>query len=62
MLMMGIGAQLIAWPDGLCDALVARGLQLVRFDNRDAGLSTHVVRAPAPNLPAALAGDYASAS
>jgi pimeloyl-ACP methyl ester carboxylesterase len=62
MLMMGIGAQLIAWPDGLCDALVARGLQLVRFDNRDAGLSTHVVGAPAPNLPAALAGDYASAS
>ncbi len=36
-MMMGIGAQLIAWPDGLCDALVARGLQLVRFDNRDAG-------------------------
>jgi pimeloyl-ACP methyl ester carboxylesterase len=62
MLMMGIGAQLIAWPDGLCDALVARGLQLVRFDNRDAGLSTHIVNAPAPNLPAALAGDYSSAS
>ncbi len=61
-LMMGIGAQLIAWPDGLCDALVARGLQLVRFDNRDAGLSTHLTGAPAPNLPAALAGDYTSAS
>jgi pimeloyl-ACP methyl ester carboxylesterase len=61
-LMMGIGAQLIAWPDGLCNALIARGLQLVRFDNRDAGLSTHVTDAPAPNLPAALAGDYASAA
>jgi pimeloyl-ACP methyl ester carboxylesterase len=62
MLMMGIGAQLIAWPDGLCDALALRGLQLVRFDNRDAGLSTHLTTAPPPNLPAALAGDYASAS
>ncbi|HEY1547972.1 MAG TPA: alpha/beta fold hydrolase, partial [Kofleriaceae bacterium] len=62
MLMMGIGAQLIAWPDGFCDALVARGPQLVRFDNRDAGLSTHLTTAPVPNLPAALAGDHSSAS
>ncbi len=62
LLIMGLGAQLIAWPDGFCDELCARGLQLVRFDNRDAGQSTHLTAAPAPNMAAALAGDHASAS
>ena len=41
LLIMGGGAQLVHWPDGLCTELVARGLSLVRFDNRDAGESTH---------------------
>ena len=62
LLIMGLGAQLIAWPDGLCDALVAHGLQLIRFDNRDAGLSTHFSSAPAPTFAAALAGDPSSAA
>src|SRR3954466_6921200 len=62
LLIMGIGAQLIAWPDGFCAALVARGLQLIRFDNRDCGLSTHLKNAPAPDLKAALAGDFSSVS
>ena len=53
---MGGGAQLINWPDGFVDALVARGLQPIRFDNRDAGHSTHFHHAPKPDLPAALAG------
>jgi hypothetical protein len=39
--------------------LVARGLQVIRFGSRDAGLSSHF---PAPDLPAALAGDTSSAS
>lgn len=38
---MGLGAQLVFWPDGFCDALVARGLRVIRFDARDTGLSTH---------------------
>ena len=42
LLVMGQGAQMLAWPDGLCRALMGRGLHVVRFDNRDAGLSTHV--------------------
>lgn len=42
--------------------LVDRGLQLIRFDNRDAGHSTHMKDAPPPNLPAALAGDLSSVS
>lgn len=62
LLVMGAGAQLIHWPDGLCADLVARGLQVVRFDNRDTGLSTHITDGPAPDLAAALAGDVSSAS
>lgn len=62
LLIMGLAAQMIHWPDGFCQALVDAGLQVVRFDNRDAGRSTHLHDAPPPNLPAALAGDFSSAS
>ncbi len=62
LLIMGIAAQSIHWPDDFCHALVDAGLQVIRFDNRDAGLSTHLHDAPPPNLPAALAGDLSSAS
>ena len=62
LLIMGLAAQSIHWPDTLCQELVGRGLQLIRFDNRDAGLSTHLTDAPPPNLPAVLAGDLSSAS
>jgi pimeloyl-ACP methyl ester carboxylesterase len=41
LLIMGLGQQLIAWPDAFCDALMARGFYVVRFDNRDVGRSTH---------------------
>ncbi len=62
LLIMGIGGQSISWPDSFCHALAGRGLQVVRFDNRDTGLSTHMSGAPPPNLPAALAGDLSSVS
>jgi pimeloyl-ACP methyl ester carboxylesterase len=62
LLIMGIAAQSIAWPDTFCHALVARGLQVIRFDNRDVGLSTHLTDAPPPDLPAVLAGDLSSVS
>jgi pimeloyl-ACP methyl ester carboxylesterase len=62
LLIMGLAAQSIAWPDAFCHALVDRGLQVIRFDNRDVGLSTHMTDAPPPNLPAALAGDLSSVS
>lgn len=42
LLVMGLGAQLIAWPVELCDALVDRGFFVVRYDNRDVGLSTKI--------------------
>ncbi len=40
LLIMGLGMQLIAWPQSFCDGLAARGFRVVRFDNRDVGLST----------------------
>jgi pimeloyl-ACP methyl ester carboxylesterase len=62
LLIMGGGAQMIAWPDGFCFELVNRGLQLIRYDNRDTGLSTHFSNAPIPDLKAAMTGDYSSVS
>ena len=41
-LIMGLGMQLTAWPMPLVDGLVERGFRVVRFDNRDVGLSTHL--------------------
>jgi pimeloyl-ACP methyl ester carboxylesterase len=40
LLVMGLGGQLIDWPDDFVDLLVAEGFRVIRFDNRDAGLST----------------------
>jgi pimeloyl-ACP methyl ester carboxylesterase len=62
LLIHGLGAQLTGWPDGFCNALVERGLQLIRFDNRDVGRSSHISDAPAPDLPAVLRGDLSSVS
>jgi pimeloyl-ACP methyl ester carboxylesterase len=62
LLIMGIAAQSIAWPHAFCHALADRGLQVIRFDNRDVGLSTHLTDTPPPDLPAALAGDLSSVS
>jgi pimeloyl-ACP methyl ester carboxylesterase len=62
LLIMGLAGQLIAWPDRFCEGLAVRGLQVIRFDNRDVGLSTHFSDAPPANLAAALGGDLSSAS
>src|SRR5207237_2763724 len=40
LLIMGLGAQMIHWDDEFCVELAARGFRVVRFDNRDIGLST----------------------
>ncbi|MBM7060442.1 alpha/beta hydrolase [Pseudomonas sp. UL073] len=50
LLVMGIGGQLIDWPDEVVQALCAQGFRVIRFDNRDAGLSTWVGQAPSANL------------
>jgi pimeloyl-ACP methyl ester carboxylesterase len=56
LLVMGLGAQLIFWDDELCDALVARGHRVIRFDNRDVGLSTKFEALGTPAIPEVLAG------
>ncbi|MFJ9027403.1 alpha/beta fold hydrolase [Streptomyces sp. NPDC102274] len=40
LLVMGFGAQMIAWHDDFCSALAQRGRHVIRYDNRDCGLST----------------------
>ena len=50
LLVMGLGTQMVAWREDFCDQLAARGFHVVRFDNRDAGLSTHL-SGPPPTLP-----------
>jgi pimeloyl-ACP methyl ester carboxylesterase len=40
LLVMGLGAQMIAWPEGFVDRLTGRGFFTIRYDNRDSGLST----------------------
>ena len=54
LLVMGLGTQMIAWPEAFCDSLAARGFRVVRFDNRDIGLSTKFDAAPPIDLGALL--------
>lgn len=42
LLIMGLGAQLLFWPDAFCKQLIDAGFQVIRFDNRDIGLSSKV--------------------
>jgi pimeloyl-ACP methyl ester carboxylesterase len=48
---------MLGWDDRFCTQLADRGHHVIRFDNRDAGLSTHVHDAPTPDVVAAYAGD-----
>ena len=55
LLIMGLGMQLTAWPDAFCAGLADRGFRVVRFDNRDVGLSTKIRGAGKLALAAAFA-------
>jgi pimeloyl-ACP methyl ester carboxylesterase len=50
LLVMGLGGQMLLWDDGFCEALAERGHFVVRFDNRDVGLSTKLDAAGVPNV------------
>ena len=50
LLVMGLGMQLLAWQDGFVDLLVGRGFRVIRFDNRDIGLSQGFDAFGVPNL------------
>jgi pimeloyl-ACP methyl ester carboxylesterase len=55
LLVMGLGMQLIHWDRDLCEQFAERGFHVIRFDNRDAGLSTKI-SAPVPNVMRLMAG------
>ena len=50
LLIMGLGMQLIAWPPEMVQGLVNAGFRVVRFDNRDIGLSQHFDHVKTPNM------------
>ncbi|PZP30733.1 MAG: alpha/beta hydrolase [Roseateles depolymerans] len=50
LMIMGLGMQLIGWPEGLVDQLAARGFRVIRFDNRDIGLSQPFDDLGLPNI------------
>jgi pimeloyl-ACP methyl ester carboxylesterase len=56
LLIGGLGSQLISWDDALCEQLRDRGFHVIRYDNRDAGLSTKMEAAGEPDLMAAFTG------
>jgi pimeloyl-ACP methyl ester carboxylesterase len=56
LLVMGLGTQMIAWPEEFCEQLAACGHYVIRFDNRDSGLSTHMYSSRAPNPVAVWLG------
>ena len=54
LLIMGLASQMIAWDDEFCAQLAARGYRVIRFDNRDIGLSTRFTEAGVPDVAAAF--------
>ncbi|MFQ5876700.1 MAG: alpha/beta fold hydrolase [Acidobacteriota bacterium] len=50
LLIMGLGAQMIMWPDPFCEMLAARGHPVIRFDNRDSGGSSRLDHLGSPSL------------
>jgi pimeloyl-ACP methyl ester carboxylesterase len=60
LLVQGLGAQLTSVEDGLCQVLASRGFLVIRYDNRDAGLSTWFDDAPPVKLAAVWGGDHSS--
>jgi pimeloyl-ACP methyl ester carboxylesterase len=57
LLVTGLGAQMISWDDAFCKQLAARDFRVIRFDNRDSGLSTRMEAAGPPDIALALNGD-----
>ncbi|PXY22695.1 alpha/beta fold hydrolase [Prauserella muralis] len=57
LLVAGLGQQLHSWPTAFCERLAARGYEVIRFDNRDAGRSTRAAFRP-PSVPAMLLGRW----
>ncbi|WP_327144641.1 alpha/beta fold hydrolase [Nocardia sp. NBC_01327] len=50
LLLMGTGMQMLVWNEDFCNDLVRDGFQVIRMDNRDVGLSTHLADAGEPGM------------
>lgn len=55
LLVAGLGTQMLRWSDAFCSGLAAKGFRVIRFDNRDAGRSTHLSGMPVPDFAALAA-------
>jgi pimeloyl-ACP methyl ester carboxylesterase len=55
LLIMGLGSQLTLWEPEFCESLADKGCDVIRFDNRDVGLSTKLDSAGVPDIPRLLA-------
>jgi pimeloyl-ACP methyl ester carboxylesterase len=62
LLVMGLGAQLIAWHPEFRQLIADRGFHVIVHDNRDTGLSSKIEDGPAPDVIASFGGDFSSAS
>jgi pimeloyl-ACP methyl ester carboxylesterase len=56
-LIAGLAVQMISWDESFCELLAGRGFYVIRFDNRDCGLSTRMEAAGPPDIAAAFSGD-----
>jgi pimeloyl-ACP methyl ester carboxylesterase len=57
LLVMGLGAQMVRWDEAFCQYIAAQGRWVIRFDNRDVGLSTKFDDAGVPNVMALIQGE-----
>jgi pimeloyl-ACP methyl ester carboxylesterase len=60
-LVMGFGQQMIAWDPRFCAKIADEGFRVVRFDNRDVGLSTKLAQHGTPDFMRAMMGDASAA-
>ncbi len=62
LLIAGLATQMLGWDEQFCMQLADKGFHVIRFDNRDVGMSTHLDDAGVPNLRAMMRGRGRSAA
>jgi pimeloyl-ACP methyl ester carboxylesterase len=62
LLVMGLGTQMLGWPDGFCEQLASHGFFVIRYDNRDIGRSTHLKDRRPPTIRQLLLRDKSAAA
>ena len=57
LLIMGLGGQMVSWEEDFCREIASHGYFIIRFDNRDVGLSTKFDDAPVPDVISLMQGE-----